>query len=174
MSHRRAVARAPRFAITLLCLVVHAACTSVDGGAVELSWRLRPNSGAGISQPFVECDNPMLSGTGAVTGILLEWLVGEDHSSVVFDCNAGHGVTRFVLPPGQALLSVSPVCMLGPAAATTYTAPAPKQSTVTVGNTVSLGAVELILQVTDCGLGSGSASPPCICQCDGAQPCPGP
>ena len=142
---------------TVLYLLVHAACTDVSGGAVELSWRLRPTSGAGTSQPFIDCTSgfPL---TGPVTGIRLDWDVAGTQSFAVFDCNAGHGVTRFDLPPGNALLSVSPICAGGPAAPGTYTAPAPEQRTVNVGDTVSLGAVELILQVSSCDL------QPCICQ----------
>jgi hypothetical protein len=142
---------------TVLYLLVHAACTDVTGGAVELSWRLRPTSGAGTSQPFIDCNSgfPL---TGAVTGIRLDWDVAGTQSFEVFKCNAGHGVTRFEVPTGQALLSVSPICASGAAALDTYTAPAPEQRTVTVGNTVSLGAVELVLQVTSCEL------QPCICQ----------
>lgn len=154
MSHPRRVARAPRIAVATLYLGVHAACTTVDGGAVELSWQLKATSGAGTSQPKIDCDS-MLPGAGPVTGILLDWGAGQ----AVFDCNDGHGVTRFDVPPGQALLSVSPVCAFGPAEPSTYTAPAPEQRTVTVGNTVSLGAVELVLRVTDC-----TPATPCICQ----------
>jgi len=142
---------------TALYLLVHAACTDVSGGAVELSWRLRPTSGAGTSQPFIDCNSgfPL---TGPVTSIRLDWDVAGTQAFAVFDCNAGNGVTRFDLPPGQALLSVSPICAGGPAAPDTYTAPAPEQRAVNVGDTVSLGAVELILQVTSCDL------QPCICQ----------
>ena len=100
-----------------------------------------------------------LPGTGPVTGVLLTWNVVGAPGSVTFDCNAGHGVTRFVLPPGNALLSVAPVCASGPAAPATYIAPAPEQRTVNVGDTVSLGAVELVLQVSSC-----SPTQPCICQ----------
>lgn len=157
MSHRRGVARAPRLAVTVVYLAVHAACNTVDGGAIELSWRLRPNSGAGTSQPLIECTSTFPQ-TGPVTGIRLDWQVGSDSAFEVFDCNAQQGVTRFVVPPGQALISVSPVCASGPADTSTYTAPAPVQRTVTVGNTVSMGAVELILQVSSCNL------QPCICQ----------
>jgi hypothetical protein len=141
----------------VLYLLVHAGCTDVTGGAVELSWRLRPTSGAGTTQPFIDCNSgfPL---TGTVTGIRLDWDVAGTASFAVFPCNAGHGVTRFEVPTGDALLSVSPVCAGGPAALDTYTAPAPEQRTVTVGNTVSLGAVELVLQVTSCEL------QPCICQ----------
>jgi len=157
MSGHRPVARAPRILATALYLLVHAACTDVSGGAVELSWQLRPASGAETSQPSIECTSgfPL---TGPVTGIRLDWDVAGTQAFAVFDCNAKHGVTRFELPPGQALLSVSPICEGGPAAPDTYTAPAPEQRTVNVGDTVSLGAVELILQVSSC------AVQPCICQ----------
>jgi hypothetical protein len=157
MSHPRGVALSPRILVTALYLAVHAACTTVDGGAVELSWRLRPNSGAGTSQPFIDCES-RLEGTGPVTGIRLDWQVGSDSAFEVFDCDAGHGITRFEVPAGDALLTVSPVCASGPADTSTYTAPAPEQRTVTVGNTVSLGAVELILTVSSCGQQA------CICQ----------
>jgi hypothetical protein len=156
MSHRQRVAFAPRIIVTALYLAVHAACATVDGGAVEMSWRLKPASGADTSQPFIDCTSS-LPGTGPVTGIRLDWQVGADHAFAVFDCGAGHGVTRFEVPPGDALLSVSPVCAAGPADTSTYTAPAPEQRAVTVGNTVSLGAVELILEVASCDI------QPCIC-----------
>lgn len=152
------VARAPRMIATALYLLVHAGCTDVTGGAVELSWRLRPASGTSTTQPFIDCTSG-LPGTGPVTGVLLTWNVEGTRGSVTFDCNAGHGVTRFVLPPGTALLSVAPVCASGPATPDTYIAPAPEQRTVNVGDTVSLGAVELVLQVSGC-----SPAQPCICQ----------
>lgn len=155
---RPRVARAPRTIATVLYLLVHAACTDVTGGAVELSWRLRPASGAPTTQPLIDCTSG-LPGTGPVTGVLLTWSVEGTPGSVTFDCNAQHGVTRFVVPPGTALLSVSPVCASGPASPDTYIAPAPEQRTVNVGDTVSLGAVELVLQVNAC-----SATQPCICQ----------
>lgn len=123
---------------------------------MELSWRLTPNSGANTSQPTVECDSN-LPGTGPVTGVRLDWQVGLQHDFEVFDCNAMYGATRFDVPAGQAFLSVSPVCASGPADTATYTAPAPEQRTVTFGNTVSLGAVELIVTVSSCDL------QPCIC-----------
>jgi hypothetical protein len=157
MSHPRGVALSPRILVTALYLAVHAACSTVDGGAVELSWRLKPNSGAGTSQPFIDCDSK-LEGTGPVTGIRLDWESDRGSAFEVFDCDAGHGITRFEVPPGIALLTVSPVCASGPADTTTYTAPAPDERAVTVGNTVSLGAVELILTVSSCD------QQRCICQ----------
>lgn len=143
---------------TALYLLVHASCTDATGGAVELSWQLRPASGTPTTQPFIECTSG-LPGTGPVTGVLLTWDVEGTPGSVTFDCIPKHGVTRFVVPPGNALLSIRPVCASGPAAPDTYIAPAPVQRTVNVGDTVSLGAVELVLQVTGC-----SPTQPCICQ----------
>ncbi len=88
-AHSR-VARAPRTIATILYLLVHAACTDVTGGAVELSWRLRPASGTSTTQPFIDCTSG-LPGTGPVTGVLLTWNVEGMRGSVTFDCNAGHG-----------------------------------------------------------------------------------
>ena len=45
---------------------------------------------------------------------------------------------------------------------TTYIAPAPEQRAVIVGNTVSLGAVELIVEMSSCGDRPGEQA--CICQ----------
>lgn len=152
------VARAPRTIATVLYLLVHAACTDATGGAVELSWQLRPASGTPTTQPSIDCTSG-LPGTGPVTGVMLSWSDDSKPGSVTFDCAPKHGVTRFILPPGDALLSVSPVCANGPASPDTYIAPAPVQRTVNVGDTVSLGAVEIVLQVNGC-----SPTQPCICQ----------
>src|SRR5262245_1773039 len=55
---------------TLLWLVVHG-CDTVDGGAVELSWKLRPASSS-LPDKFVECESGK-DGTGVITKIRLEW-----------------------------------------------------------------------------------------------------
>jgi hypothetical protein len=143
-----------------LCLAVHG-CADVDGGAVELSWELRAKSGS--AQTFLDCevldgDGLPLPGTGPVTEIRLDWDVDGALGSRSWRCNDDHGVTGFELPEGQALLRVSPVCASGAALPSTYTAPAPEQRTVIAGNTISLGGVELLLEVSSCDL------QPCICQ----------
>ncbi|MBA3394931.1 MAG: hypothetical protein H0T89_19955 [Deltaproteobacteria bacterium] len=144
---------------TLLCLGVHG-CNTVDGGAVELSWKLRPASSS-LPDKFVDCDSGK-DGTNPVTKIRLDWVVhvdGTDHSgSDEWPCNDNHGVTNFELPPGKALLSVSPLCETGPALAGSYIAPAAEQRRVILGETVSLGAVELVVLVSYCG------EQPCICE----------
>lgn len=148
------VASPLRCVALLMCLAVHG-CADVNGGAVELSWKLRATSGS--AETFLDCAVG-LPGTGQVTEIRLDWDVDGVAASRSWSCDDDHGVTGFELPEGQALLSVSPVCASGLAAPSTYTAPAPEQRKVIVGNTISLGGVELLLEVSSCDL------QPCICQ----------
>jgi hypothetical protein len=150
-SHDVRVARSIRVACVTLCLLVHG-CTNVNGGAVELSWKLRPHSGSPTD--FIDCNNGK-----PISLIQLDWDVGGVTDSRTWNCSDGHGVTAFDIPPGAALLSVKPICETHlPAAEGTYTAPAPERRNVIVGNTISLGAVELVLQVAGCSF------QPCVCQ----------
>jgi len=139
-----------------LCLLVHG-CAGVDGGAVELSWKLRPTSSS-AEDKFVECDSGR-SGTGPVTFIRLDWEVGDITGSEAWSCDDNHGVTKFDLPAGTARLVVHPECgdHLG-ADPASYIAPAVEQRRVNPGDTVSLGAVELVVNVTYC------PEQPCICR----------
>lgn len=160
------VTNALRAFVTVLCLAVHATgCGNVDGGAVELSWKLRAASGS--DQTFLSCAVNNLAGTNAVTQIRLDWEVTVPPGDVEtgfrqWRCEDDHGVTEFELPEGKALLWVSPVCGNGDeeraATLDTYTAPAPEQRAVIAGNTISLGGVELLLEVSSC------QQRPCICQ----------
>ncbi|MBA3453450.1 MAG: hypothetical protein H0T42_10195 [Deltaproteobacteria bacterium] len=146
-------------ATTVLWLAVHGGCVAVDGGAVELSWKLRPASSS-LPDKFVGCTSGE-PGTGPVTEIQLDWQM-EDGSgrvgSQAWRCDDNHGVTGFDLPEGNALLLITPRCETGPASPAAYTAPAAQQRNVIPGDTVSLGAVELVLQVSYCG------QQPCICE----------
>jgi hypothetical protein len=158
-----AVARAIRVAIVTLCLPVHG-CDTVDGGAVELSWKLRPAS-SGLPDKFVDCDPG--SGEqhwGPVTRIRLSWEVSTGGAPELgfeeWACQDNHGATGFVLPKGTANLLITPECGTSnemAAAMNTYIAPAIVQREVTRGATVSLGAVELVVSVSDCD------TQPCIC-----------
>jgi hypothetical protein len=133
-------------------------CVDVDGGAVELSWKLRPASSP-LTDKFVDCDSGY-SGTGPVTRIRLHWQMQDGtgrEGAASWRCDDNAGVTGFDLPAGNALLWVTPDCADGPADPATYIAPAPQLRTVILGDTVSLGAVELVLQVASCG------AQPCIC-----------
>jgi hypothetical protein len=140
------------------------ACTGANGGAVELSWRLRPAEGPiATTTPFLSCDlSAAGSGIGPVARIQLGWTVasasGSSDGVASWDCNATDGTTGFDLAPGDALLTVSPVCDGGSAAdPASYTAPAPIERTVVAGDAIDLGAVELVLQVSSCG------AQPCTC-----------
>jgi hypothetical protein len=124
-------------------------CDTVDGGAAELSWKLRPASSQ-LDDKFVDC-NSGEDGTGPVTAIQLQWQVGDVVGLDEWPCGDSHGVTGFALPPGSALFSVVPIC--GPVAAnpSSYIAPPVEQRNVILGDTVSLGAVELVVTVSECG-----------------------
>ena len=144
---------------TVLCLSVHG-CEDVNGGAVELSWKLRPASSS-LEDKFVNCD-PDRAGTQPVARIRLDWEVrdqaGVRMGSDDWECDDNHGVTGFDLPEGTALLKVTPLCAHGAPEAASYIAPAAEQRRVIVGDTISLGAVEIVVVVTDC-----SETQPCIC-----------
>lgn len=123
-------------------------CTEVDGGAAELSWKLRPAS-SGLEDKFVQCDSGK-PGTGPITRMRLVWEVGEETDFEEWPCGDSYGVTGFALPEGLALFSVVPICESGPADPASYIAPAVERRNVILGNTVSLGAIELVVQVSTC------------------------
>lgn len=164
-----AVTRLIRVAIATLCLPVHG-CDTGKGGAVELSWKLRPASSS-FPEKFVECDSQQ-HGTGRVAEIELRWTVGTGDAASTgwkrWPCEDNHGATGFDLPEGTAELSLAPICVGDvPAAPETYIAPAIVKRDVIRGETVSLGAVELVVSVSKCltaGAGDpNSGSQPCIC-----------
>lgn len=125
---------------------------------MELSWKLRPASSS-LPDKFVDCVSGE-TGTGPVTRIRLDWTMQDGtnrRGSASWRCSDNYGVTGFDLPEGEALLEVAPECEDGIAAKDTYTAPAPQRRRVILGDTVTLGAVELVVQVSYCG------QQPCIC-----------
>lgn len=159
-----AAVKPARFAwLGALAFALLAACNGgADGGAVELSWRLRPAEGPlpdNPCSPFVCCDQ-VGSGTGPIDQVRLDWQVGSAQGSTAWGCNLGDGVTGFDLPPGEALLTVSPVCTDGTADPATFAAPAPIARTVIAGGTISLGAVEIVLQVSSCTQQTCICAPP--------------
>jgi hypothetical protein len=167
-----------RAVVGTLYLLVHG-CDTVSGGAVELSWKLRPASSS-LPDKFVDCASAQ-RGAGTVTGIRLHWQVNEPDggasgSSQVWPCELNHGVTRFDLAEGTANLWITPECgvdMGQDADPATYIAPASVQRKVLRGDTVSLGAVELVVSVSYCDRGPdnvpGVPVQPCICCFD--PPC---
>jgi hypothetical protein len=137
----------------------------VEGGAVELSWKLRPASSDNPDK-FVDCRSGQ-PGTLPVTRMRLDWSVRTDDDQIVtgsdsWPCDDSHGVTGFDLPVGTALLAVKPICGELPneydALPASYIAPAAEQRRVSLGDTVSLGAVEVVVVVSYCG------EQTCICE----------
>lgn len=169
MCDRMPTAAATRMALaTGLCLLVHG-CEGASGGAVELSWKFRPASSS-LEDKFVGCSpGPQEQRQGSILRMRLEWEVSTDAGvrtgEASWGCIDNHGVTGFELPEGTALLRVRPLCAPDPfdpgafleAEPASYIAPAAEQRTVIVGDTISLGAIELVVRVTDC------AQQPCIC-----------
>jgi|RhiMethySRZTD1v2_1073278.scaffolds.fasta_scaffold671361_1 hypothetical protein len=158
MWHPVSVAKVLRAVVFALCLAVHG-CADVSGGAVELSWKLRAVTGSDAT--FLDCAITLVPTNEKVqvARIQLEWDAGGEMGSRSWPCDDDHGVTKFELPEGRALLHVSPICADNTVAlASTFRAPAPEQRNVIVGNTISLGGVELLLEVSSCDL------QPCICQ----------
>jgi hypothetical protein len=162
-----------------LSLAVHG-CDTVTGGAVELSWKLRP-AASSLMDKFVDCESGK-DGTEAVTQIRLHWKVddgGDDPSregSEAWACRFNHGVTGFELAVGTAQLWITPECETGPAETDTYIAPAIVQRSVALGDTVSLGAVELVVSASYCRYDkdgkpvADSPTPTQPCICDFAPP----
>jgi hypothetical protein len=106
---------------------------------------------------FVDCEPGIdEQGRGTVTQIRLHWQVDmssdgrPDEGSKPWPCAYNNGVTGFDLPEGLADLWVTPECSYGEAALDTYIAPARVQRYVTRGDTVSLGAVEIVVSASHC------------------------
>src|SRR4051794_26924864 len=126
---RLAVTARSRVAIVTLCLMVHA-CDTGQGGAVELSWSLRPVPGTGTTQ-FTACrpDDPEAEGW-SIAKIRLRWTLADGSCPAPsceqsWDCDTNHGATGFDVPAGIANLLVAPQCSNGALPAPdTYIAPA--------------------------------------------------
>lgn len=133
-----------------LIISVLAGCTVVDDGAVELSWTFRPASSS-LPDKFVGCNANNEPGTNPVAAIELDWDIEGHEGSAQWPCESSTGATKFELPPGQAVLTVTPICTGGiPTDPISFVAPAPYQRDVSRGDTVNLGAVEIVLQVSSC------------------------
>jgi hypothetical protein len=146
-----------------LWFLIHG-CDTVNGGAVELSWKLRPASSASEDK-FVDCDSGK-EFTREVRDMVLHWRVNGEEDKKSWRCDFNHGVTGFDLSEGTAQLWVTPACEDRDADVATYIAPAIVERTVVRGQTVSLGAVEVVVAVSDCRNPDGAAQDdkrPCIC-----------
>jgi hypothetical protein len=139
-----------RVVVTIFtCLSLHASCADVSGGAVELSWLLRPSNG-----DESVCSDQSCCQTSRVAQMRLNWSVAGNPGSDAWRCDDNRAVTKFEIPPGDATLWVAPECACGPATPDTYEAPAPVVRTLVVGEVVSLNAVVVQVQVSSI----------CLCQ----------
>ena len=137
-------ARARVVAATLLCLSLHASCADVSGGAVELSWLLRPSDGNESV-----CSDQSCCRTSRVGQIRLNWSVDGNPGSDAWRCTDNRAVTKFEIPPGDATRWVTPECEGGcPVMLDWYEAPAPVVRTLGAGEVVSLNAVVVQVQVS--------------------------
>jgi hypothetical protein len=133
---RRGVA----LATLLMSLSLHG-CTSVDHGAVELSWTLIDFNG----QEQKSCTNI------GVESIRVAWDVDGQQGFRDFACNAGHAVTEFEVPQGQSFLHVEPRCASGAAIKPEHVvAPAPIERTIIAGDVVELHAVVIEIDSEAC------------------------
>jgi hypothetical protein len=140
LCHTHGVLPALPRGLAICMLLAMPACTSArdgSGGSVELSWRLRDQTGTLLTS----CSQ------ANVSAIRLSWDVGGITNSESWPCDDNHAITRFVIPEGLATLTISPDCASGPAAPATYTAPSPLVRNVQQGGVVELGAVVLLLQI---------------------------
>ncbi len=147
------------------------ACVEVDGGAVELSWRLRDFTGE--KEPDNMCT---LTRVGAIR---ICWLPLDTDAGLPdapqctierldggfkelyrdFDCTAKRGVTRFEVPPGANAFFVQPVCANGKAPTGPYQVPPPIVRQVDSGAVVTLNQLLVIVTPTDCQ-GEACTCPP--------------
>lgn len=133
----------------LTCLAVVllvASCEEATGGAVDLSWTLRTNTPADIDCVAARVDK-----------IQLNWDVDGQQGFVSWPCKSNRAITAFEIPVGDAQISVTPLCVSGPATSETYETPAPVVRNIEAGQAISLGAVVISVQATQCD------EQPCIC-----------
>lgn len=135
-------------------LPVHAGCTEVDGGAVEVSWDLRRVDGSDT-----ECQS------ARVAEVALRWDVeGVRTRSPKFPCEDARGVTLFNVDPGRVSLSLQLFCEDGQMASeAAYQAPAPIVRTITEGEVITLATQILEVNFTDDD-SECTGEAPCICR----------
>ncbi len=132
-------------------------CSITSDGAVELSWTFRPASSS-LPDMFEGCNANNEGGTHPIESIALDWDVDGAKGSFSWPCGNFTGATGFDVPPGQAALTVRPICTdaipLDPAS---FIAPAPIVRDVAKADVVSLGVIEIVIQVSSC------LEQPCVC-----------
>lgn len=133
-------------ALSLSALPAVHGCTTVEGGAVEISWNLRNVDGTGVS-------------CGAANVARIDLYVSDDFGNgiISFPCGDERGVTRFDIAPGEAELWLAPGCEEGTPIA--YRAPPPIVRTITAGEVITLDT-----QLIEVRAGNCLPEDPCTCQ----------
>ena len=131
---------------TLPWLAVHAGCTEVTGGAVEVSWDLRGDDGQDRDCAEANVDQ-----------IKLEWSAPGRSSKDFFPCKDARGVTGFDLPAGEVTMYLQPVCR-GGEASSGFLAPPAIVRMITEGEVITLTTQIIDVKVTDC-----TTEDPCVC-----------
>lgn len=148
------------------------ACVEVDGGAVELSWRLRDSTGGEdpdmctvarvgkirICWIPLEADAGLPSGAPQCTIERLDGGFKELYRD--FDCGQRRGVTRFEVPTGPNAFFVQPVCEDGKAPTGPYQVPPPIVRQVDSGAVVTLNQLLVIVTPKGCEGDSCTCPPP--------------
>jgi hypothetical protein len=150
---RSGSARAAGIARLALCacamMLGPVSCVEVEGGAVELAWVLRTPLGHAVSS--CECANPpikwvrlRLAGrSGAVLGT--DPCAGRD--ACRFACKGSNGTTPLDIPEGEYDISVEPLDASGGLITRedgTRATPEPITRTVSWGQSVDMGAVQIV------------------------------
>lgn len=131
------------------------ACTDVTGGAVEVSWSLQVPEGAGVS-----------CASARIARMRLYWEADGEASFASWPCTDAHGVTKFEVPVGSAILRMTPECQNGQEATYgTYVAPAPIVRDIAQGDVVRLDAIVVHLITPTAGSPSNFCTEnACVCR----------
>jgi hypothetical protein len=143
--------------VALLCAawpLVHG-CGELDGGAVEVSWRLVRSDTA---ETINDC------GVARIDEIELWWEVAVEGADVRhadrFSCDGDRGVSRFDVPVGDVALWLRPACEndVEPAEGS-FVTPPPIVRNITEGEVITLDTQLIEVRVTGC-----TDLTPCICE----------
>lgn len=133
-------------------LVSAVGCVDISGGAVELSWSFQTFVGGSIQDACA---------TTQVESVRLCWRAkggenGTNNCQVLtsyddFPCNDFRGITDFVIPPGEQLMEIAPLCtgQDQPPERQKYDVPAPIVRDVITGEVVTLDSLLIVINEAD-------------------------
>jgi hypothetical protein len=155
-------------AIAAAVLLAGVSCVEVEGGAVELSWRLRDVRGGDSDCALARvgtirvCWVPVTGDAGAdqmTECTIVRTDAGFSELFREFDCTEKRGVTRFEVPAGPNALFVRPVCADGQAPTGDFQVPPPIVRNVETGGVVTLNQLLIVVSADDC-VGEACTCPP--------------